>query len=174
LELFAKYSIHILYDKIKGIYSPDNITKFKTDAAANLTDLAKDITGDLLYDPTKSNYSLLIKQEFTNKDISTSKDIAYRKDIVTHSNDNPIYSTRTVDCTRYNIKESTKTEGKHLHYISMARDATKIELTNSTGNIRQYTCADGTGIAKGIGRFKPALQRNTEQQKTFPQATGHY
>jgi hypothetical protein len=36
-----------------------------------------------------------------------------------------------------------------LHYISMAREATKIELTNSTGNIRQYTCADGTGIAKG-------------------------
>lgn len=119
LELYAKYSIHILYDKIKGIYSPDNITKFKTDAAANLTDLAKDITGDLLYDPTKNNYSLLVKQEFTNKDISTSNDIAYRKDIVTHSNDNPIYSTRTVDCTRYNIKESTKTEGKHLHYISM-------------------------------------------------------
>ncbi len=119
LELYAKYSIHILYDKIKGVYSPDNITKFKTDAAANLTDLAKDITGDLLYDPTKSNYSLLVKQEFTNKDISTSKDIAYRKDIVTHSNDNPIYSTRTVDCTRYNINESTKTEGKHLHYISM-------------------------------------------------------
>jgi hypothetical protein len=119
LELFAKYSIHILYDKIKGIYSPDNITKFKTDAAANLTDLAKDLTGDLLYDPTKSNYSLLVKSEFTNKDISTSKDIAYRKDIVTHSNDNPIYSTRSVACTRYNINESSKTEGEHLHYISM-------------------------------------------------------
>ncbi len=119
LELYGKYSIHILYDKIKGIYSPDNITKFKTDAAANLTDLAKDLTGDLLYDPTKSNYSLLVKSKFTNIDISTSKDIAYRKDIVTHSNDNPIYSTRSVACTRYNINESSKTEGEHLHYISM-------------------------------------------------------
>jgi len=119
IELYGKYSIHILYDKIKGIYSSDNITKFKTDAANNLTELGRDLTGDLLYDPAKKLFSKLVKTAFTAKDISTSKDNAYRKDIVTHSNDNPIYSTRTVDCTRYNLNESTKTEGEHLHYISV-------------------------------------------------------
>ena len=31
----------------------------------------------------------------------------------------------------------------------MTNEAVKVELTNSTGNVRRYTCADGTGIAKG-------------------------
>jgi hypothetical protein len=119
LKKYTKYSIHLLYEKVKDIYSPDNITKFKTDASKNLTELGGDLVGDLMYDPTKNKLYKLEKQTFTNKDISTSKDVAYRKDCVTHSNDNPIYSTRAVSCARYNIDESTKNEGAHLHYISM-------------------------------------------------------
>lgn len=119
LKRFAQYSIHLLFDKVRNIYSPDNITEFKTHAAKNLTELAGDLVGDLMYDPPRNKLYKLEKTVFTNKDISTSKDVAYRKDVMVHSNDNPIYSTRAVTCTRYNIDEPPKNEGKHLHYISV-------------------------------------------------------
>lgn len=118
LDAIAKYSLRILFEKISTIYQPSNIAKFKADAAQNLSNLNKDLTGDLLYDPIKKAFFKLVKDDFKPDNIRTDN-IAYRRDFIIHHNDNPLFTSRLVDCTRYNSGESHASNGKHLHYISV-------------------------------------------------------